>query len=70
MYGPVLNEPYPVAAVDLRRVDPKFWRQQVVYDTPEPAGTIVVDVQQRFAIPCSAMARQFAMGSASDARKA
>lgn len=49
MYGPVLNEPYPVAAVDLRKVNPRFWRQQVVYDTYEPAGTIVVDVQERFA---------------------
>ncbi len=33
MYGPVTSEPYPVAAMDLRRVDPQWWRQEVAYFT-------------------------------------
>lgn len=47
MYGPVLGEPHPVAAVDLRRVDPKWWRQEVEYSTTERPGTIIVDTQAR-----------------------
>ena len=49
IYGPILNEPYPVAAVDLRRVDPRYLRRVVAYDTMEPPGTIVVDATQRYA---------------------
>lgn len=48
MYGEVLGEKYPVAAMDLRRVDPKWWRQEVPYMTSERAGTIVVDTPNRF----------------------
>jgi lipoprotein-anchoring transpeptidase ErfK/SrfK len=48
MYGPVLNEPHPVAAMDLRRVDPKWWRQEVEYITEERPGTIIVDTPNRF----------------------
>ncbi|KKB76297.1 hypothetical protein VW29_20655 [Devosia limi DSM 17137] len=47
MYGPVLGEPHPVAAVDLRRVDPRWWRQEVEYSTTERPGTIIVDTQAR-----------------------
>jgi lipoprotein-anchoring transpeptidase ErfK/SrfK len=49
MYGAVVGEPFPVAAVDLSRVDPKFYRREVAYPTREAAGTIVVDPGQRFA---------------------
>ena len=49
MYGAVVGEPFPVAAVDLSRVDPKFYRRAVAYPTREAAGTIVVDPGQRFA---------------------
>ncbi|GLQ12322.1 hypothetical protein GCM10007913_42550 [Devosia yakushimensis] len=48
MYGPVYNEPFPIAAMDLRRVDPQWWRQEVPYITSEPVGTIVVDTPARF----------------------
>ena len=49
IYGAILDEPYPVAAVDLRRVDPRYLRRVVPYDTMEPPGTIVVDPNQRYA---------------------
>lgn len=48
MYGPVAGEPYPVAAMDLRRVDPMWWRQEVAYATTEAVGTIVVDTPARY----------------------
>jgi lipoprotein-anchoring transpeptidase ErfK/SrfK len=48
MYGAVLGEPHPVAAMDLRRVDPQWWRQEVAYPTTERPGTIVVDTPARF----------------------
>lgn len=43
MYGAIHNEKFPIAATDLRRVDPKWWRQEVAYPTSERPGTIVVD---------------------------
>ncbi len=49
MYGAVVDEPFPIPAVDLRRVDRKFYRQEVSYSTPYPAGTIVVDPNERHA---------------------
>jgi lipoprotein-anchoring transpeptidase ErfK/SrfK len=49
IYGAVVDEPFPVPAVDLSRVDPKFYRSTVAYPTREAAGTIVVDPGQRFA---------------------
>jgi lipoprotein-anchoring transpeptidase ErfK/SrfK len=48
MYGEVIGEPFRVAAMDLRRVDPKWWRQEVPYATSERPGTIVVDTPNRF----------------------
>ena len=43
LYGPAPNEKFPIPAVDLRKVDPKYWRQTVRYDTKEAPGTIIVD---------------------------
>jgi lipoprotein-anchoring transpeptidase ErfK/SrfK len=34
--------------VDMRRLDPRFWRQEVRYETDEPPGTIVVNTPARF----------------------
>lgn len=48
MYGAAVGEPYEVAAMDLRRVDPKWWRQEVEYFTSERPGTIVVDTPAHF----------------------
>jgi len=48
MYGTLTDEKFVVAAMDLRRVDPKWWRQEVAYETTERPGTIVVDTPNRF----------------------
>jgi len=50
MYGPIDTEPFPVPAVDLRRIDPQYYRQQVAmpYSLPGKPGTIVVDPGDRF----------------------
>jgi len=43
MYGPVYGERFPIAAVDLTKIDPAFLRKEVEYATPQAPGTIVVD---------------------------
>ncbi|WP_375670723.1 L,D-transpeptidase [Bartonella sp. CL434QHHD] len=48
LYGPVTNETYSLPAVDLTTIDPKYWRQEVIYYTSYPAGTLVVDTQECF----------------------
>ncbi len=49
IYAAVPGEPFPVPAVDLSRIDPKYFRREVAYSTREMAGTIVVDPGKRFA---------------------
>ncbi|KRA96468.1 hypothetical protein ASD83_15240 [Devosia sp. Root685] len=48
MYAASTTEPYQVAAMDLRRVDPQWWRQEVAYFTTERPGTIVVDTPAHY----------------------
>lgn len=48
MYGPVLDEQFPVPAVDLRYVEPQYFRQRVAYPTTERPGTVIVDTSNRF----------------------
>jgi lipoprotein-anchoring transpeptidase ErfK/SrfK len=43
MYGPVPDEKFPIPAVDISKVDPKYFRQTVHYDSAEAVGTIIVD---------------------------
>jgi lipoprotein-anchoring transpeptidase ErfK/SrfK len=43
MYSTPANEPFAIPPVDLRRVDPQWWRQEVAYTGGEKPGTIVVD---------------------------
>ena len=43
LYGPAPGEKFPIPAVDLRRVDPKYWRRTVRYDSKEAPGTIIID---------------------------
>ena len=43
LYGPAPNEKFPIPAVDLRKVDPKYWRRTVRYDSKEVPGTIIID---------------------------
>lgn len=49
MYGAIDSEPFPVPAVDLSEIDPKFLRREVAYSTTEQPGTIVVDPGARYA---------------------
>jgi len=49
MYAAIDTEPFPIPAVDLTEVDPRFWRQEVPFATREQPGTIVVDPNDRYA---------------------
>ncbi|WP_264601265.1 L,D-transpeptidase [Rhodobium gokarnense] len=49
MYAAVDTEPFPVPAIDLRKVKPAFLRREVAYRTDEWPGTIVVDPAARYA---------------------
>ena len=48
MYAAIDDDRYPVPAIDLRRIDPRFYRQQVPNPTGQPAGTVVVDPDAHF----------------------
>lgn len=48
MYGPLPDEEFPIPAVRLELLDPKYWRQMVPDPTGERPGTIVVDTPNRF----------------------
>src|SRR4051794_22137885 len=43
VYGPVPDEKFPIPAVDISKLDPKYFRRMVRYDTDEAPGTIIVD---------------------------
>ena len=43
VYGPLPNERFPVPAVNVNKLNPKYMRRTVRYDTKEVAGTIIVD---------------------------
>jgi lipoprotein-anchoring transpeptidase ErfK/SrfK len=43
LYGPVPDEKFPIPAVDMSKVDTKYLRRTVQYDSKEATGTIVVD---------------------------
>jgi lipoprotein-anchoring transpeptidase ErfK/SrfK len=47
-YAALRSERFPLDAVDLGRLDPRYRRQEVRYETAEPAGTIIVDTPARF----------------------
>jgi lipoprotein-anchoring transpeptidase ErfK/SrfK len=49
MYAAIDTEPFPIPAVDLSEVDPKFLRREVDYTTREQPGTIVVNPDERYA---------------------
>ena len=48
MYGPDPSEKFPLPPVDLRTVDPAFWRAEVDDPTGERPGTIVVHTKDRY----------------------
>lgn len=43
VYGPVPDEKFPIPAVDISKVNPKYYRRTVRYETKEAPGTIIVD---------------------------
>jgi lipoprotein-anchoring transpeptidase ErfK/SrfK len=43
LYGPVADKKFPIPAVDLNKVDSKYLRRRVRYDSGEAPGTIIVD---------------------------
>jgi len=43
VYGPVPNERFPIPAVNVSKVNPKYYRRTVAYNTKEAPGTIIVD---------------------------
>jgi lipoprotein-anchoring transpeptidase ErfK/SrfK len=47
MYGPLSDEPFPVPAVDVSKLNPAYYRQLVDYETDEITGTVVVDTHNR-----------------------
>ncbi|MDO1584681.1 L,D-transpeptidase [Rhizobium oryzicola] len=47
-YGPVTDAGFKLPAIPINRVDKKFHRQVVHFDTQERAGTIIVNTRERF----------------------
>ncbi|MDD9908774.1 MAG: L,D-transpeptidase [Ahrensia sp.] len=45
LYGPITTEEYPLEAVNLRQVDPRFFRREVRNTTGHPPGTMLVDTK-------------------------
>jgi lipoprotein-anchoring transpeptidase ErfK/SrfK len=43
IYGPMPNEKFPIPAVDVSKVDPRYYRRTVSYASKEAPGTIIVD---------------------------
>lgn len=48
MYAALSDEPHPVPAIPLSRIDPTYLRHDVAYDTYEAPGTIIVDPADHF----------------------
>ncbi len=42
-YASAPNEKFPIPAVDVSKIDPKYFRQKVRYDSKEAPGTIIID---------------------------
>ncbi|MDB5613514.1 MAG: L,D-transpeptidase, partial [Devosia sp.] len=43
IYGPLPNERFPVPAVNVSKIDPKYRRRTVSYNSTEAVGTIIID---------------------------
>lgn len=48
MYGPRPEERFPIPAVDLSKIEPEFYRREVLDPTGGRPGTIVVDTASRY----------------------
>jgi len=47
-YGPRPDERFPIPAVKLAKVDPKYFRRTVSYNSKETVGTIIVDPRNNY----------------------
>jgi lipoprotein-anchoring transpeptidase ErfK/SrfK len=47
-YGPVPDDKFPIPEMDISKVEPKYFRQTVKYETAEAPGTIIVDPANYF----------------------
>ncbi|MFC5067926.1 L,D-transpeptidase [Flaviflagellibacter deserti] len=47
-YAAIVTEPFPVAAIDTTKIDPRFLRQSAPNITGERAGVVVVDTANKF----------------------
>lgn len=63
-YGPVVGEPFAIAALDLDKIDPELLRREVTYSGPYPIGTVVVDIDQRrlFLVQANGSALRYGIG--------
>lgn len=61
-YAALKAERFPLDAVDLARLDPRYRRQEVKYATPEAPGTIVVDTSARYLYLVTANGRAMRYG--------
>jgi len=43
LYGPEPDEKFPIPAVDVSKLNPKYYRRTVRYDSKEAVGTIIID---------------------------
>ena len=48
MYQAMPNERFPIPAVNVKRLEPRLWRQVVDYPTDERVGTLVVDTPAKY----------------------
>jgi len=48
VYGPLPEERFPVPAVNVAKLNPKFYRRTVSYDSKEAPGTIIVDPRAHY----------------------
>lgn len=48
MYRAMPNEQFPLPAVPIGDIPPRFWRQRVSYKSPHRPGTLIVDTDQFF----------------------
>lgn len=48
VYGPVPDERFPIPAVKVSKLDPKYYRRKVSYDSKEAPGTIIVDPRNHY----------------------
>jgi len=43
LYGPIPDEKFPIPAVDVSKIDPKYYRRTVRYASKEAPGTVIID---------------------------